>query len=265
MDFSGIIEVMTIENSQLFGADKIAFIHVPKTGGSSMRAFWVDLFGPDQVIRYSIDTGWFHRMSDRWIIPRTNPAVYLIRNILVNHEAGRQVLKFVRTLERVKSMAKAFDKLPDDFRVVHGHFSPSFIRGRLPELRLTTVIRDPLERTISGYFFLEKMAKHKNIKLPPWYKKGMGLEAFAFLPEMVNYQFNFIEGDLSVFDLIGTTPYLECFCRHFDPNGTIPIPWLNDTDRPKLTLSADFLSRFRKTNADDYALYEEATRIALSR
>jgi len=236
----------------------IASIHIPRTGGSSVRKFWLDLYGSDKAWLYSIDTGGFHRAAEDGIFNRANPALYFIRDILATSRLSGLYRLINQTAHQRREAKKSVD-LPPDFRVVHGHFSPDFIMSKIGDVRLVTVIRDPLERTLSGYFFLRNLEPVEDKRMPPWYRRGMSFEEFAFLDEMINYQTKFLaDHDLSIFDLVGTTNQLECFCRFFDPRGTVGVSRLNSSNRPEIRLSEDFLSRFKDKYSPDYNLYEVA-------
>lgn len=236
----------------------IASIHIPRTGGSSVRKFWLDTYGSDKVWLYSLDTGGFHRAAEDGIFNRANPAFYFMRDILAASKLGR-LYELINQIAHQRRESKKSADLPSDFRVVHGHFSPDFIMGKVGEVSLVTVIRDPLERALSGYFFLRNLESVEKKRMPPWYRLGMKFEEFAFLDEMTNYQTKFLEGnDLSLFDLVGTTDQLECFCRVFDSQGRVSVSRLNSSNRPDIQLTEDFLYNFRDAHALDYNLYEAA-------
>lgn len=236
----------------------IASVHIPRTGGSSVRKFWLDFYGSDKVWLYSIDTGGFHRAAEDGIFSRGNPALYFVRDILVTSRLSR-LYRLINQIAHQRREARKSIDLPPDFRVVHGHFSPNFIMGKAGDVRLVTVIRDPLERTLSGYFFLRNLEPVEDRRMPPWYKPDMPFEEFAFLDDMINYQTKFLKGyDLSLFDLVGTTDQLACFCRFFDPQGRVGVARLNSSNRPEMRLTEDFLSHFRDTYSLDYNLYEAA-------
>lgn len=241
----------------------IASVHIPRTGGSSVRKFWLDLYGPDKVWLYSIDTGGFHSPVEDGIFSRGNPTLYFIRDILATARLSR-LYRLINQIAYQRREAKKSIDLPPDFRVVHGHFSPDFIMNKAGGIRLVTVIRDPLERTLSGYFFLRNLEPVEDKRMPPWYKRGMSFEEFAFSKEMVNYQTKFLgDHNLSIFDLVGTTDQLECFCRFFNPRGGVGVSRLNSSNRPRICLTEDFLSCFRDTYSLDYNLYETAQRRVL--
>lgn len=235
-----------------------ASIHIPKTGGVSLRKFWCDLYGPENIVLYSHDTKQFHRPIQDGIFQRTNPAVYILRDVLAVSRFS-SLYRLLVAVDRKRRDRTGFDELPSDFAVVHGHFSPNFIRDAFPTIQLLTVVREPLERTLSGYFYLRKVESLRDHRLPPWYTRGMTFEEFAFLEPMVNYQTKFLAGfPLSEFSTVGTTDALECFCRTFDRDGQVSVSKLNSSSRSPLSLPDEFVSRFKEAYTQDYQLYQEA-------
>ena len=242
-------------------SSKIASVHIPKTGGTTLRDFYSRTYGVDNVLRYSVETDKFHRLSDDGILSRrTIPAYYHVRNILIATRAGRYMYNKIRSHDNYKADTNGYSELPFDFKVVHGHFRPSRINDHLDEVRLVTVVREPLERALSGYFFLKKVenAAAQNGTLPDWYTRGMKLDDFLFLPEMTNYQSKFLEGLDNRFDTIGTTDELECFCRRIEPESEISLRVLNTTKRPEYYLSERNRREFLDRNKEDYDLYNYA-------
>lgn len=239
----------------------IANVHIPRTGGSSLRAFWIDLYGPEQVLLYSIKTEEFHFAADDGMFNRASPALYFFRDILAACKMGK-IYNLVRRLDRQRREATRYsDELPSEFRIIHGHFSPKFVLKKFGDVRLVTVVRDPLERTLSGYFFLRKLESVDPQSMPPWYTSGMPFHEFAFLEPMVNYQTKFLEtNDLHIFDYVGTSNDLERFCRYFDPGNKVTVHNLNTARRWQVELEPDFHQRFMKENAADYELYDCACR-----
>jgi len=237
---------------------KIASVHIPKTAGTTLRKFWTDLYGPENVYLYFEDSRQFLRSCDSGIIDRTNPAVLFVRDILFSlnlQPLYRRIADSVRKHEKTTESSL----LPGDFAVVHGHFTADFISGIDPTLRLVTVIRDPLERALSHYFYWNKFASIDSKPKPEGYYFGMSFEEFSELPEMINFQTKYLGSrNISDFKYVGVTEQLDRYCRYFDPNGKIPQFRLNTTKRSPINLSDDFVASFRQANYSDYQLYETA-------
>lgn len=131
-----------------------ASVHVPRTGGSSLRKFWIDLYGPEKVLLYSRETERFHRAEDDGMLSRANPVLYFLRDIMVACNLNR-FYRLIRDLDYQRRRVKEYSGGDySEFRVIHGHFPPVLITDLVKgDVSFVTVIRDPLERTLSAYFF----------------------------------------------------------------------------------------------------------------
>lgn len=105
----------------------IGFLHIPKTGGTTLNAMLSEQFLPEQ--RYEV-----MMRGMNWMVPKRR----LFARPLISHSKLRRLRNALEPRH--------------DVRLLHGHFDLS-IRGLLPDdVRLFTMLRDPLDRAISHYF-----------------------------------------------------------------------------------------------------------------
>lgn len=110
----------------------IAFVHVPKTAGTTLNSILSHQYAAEQTFEVMM-----RGMS--WIKPRSS----LIPKPLIQFSKLRR-LKFAL-------------KPPHSVRLVSGHFDMS-LRNRLPaDTQYFTLLRDPIERAISHYHHYRRM------------------------------------------------------------------------------------------------------------
>ena len=118
---------MNTESAQPDRNGVIAFLHIPKTAGTTLNSILARQYLPHET----------HEIMMRgmsWLVP--GPAI-----------VPRPLIAFSK-IRRLKSALKGGRKV----RIVHGHFDLS-IRKALPaDARLFTLLRDPVERAISHYY-----------------------------------------------------------------------------------------------------------------
>jgi hypothetical protein len=105
----------------------IAFLHIPKTAGTTLNSILAREYAPDEC----------HEIMMRgmsWILPK--PAI--IRRPLISFSKIR----------RLRSAARNQPNL----RLVRGHFDLSIARHLPADTRFFTLLRDPVERAISHYY-----------------------------------------------------------------------------------------------------------------
>jgi hypothetical protein len=105
----------------------VAFLHIPKTAGTTLNAILANQYSPDETREIMM-----RGMS--WLVPRPK----LVPKPLISFSKIRRLksaLRYGRTV-----------------RMIHGHFDLS-IKPVLPDdVRLFTFLRDPVERAISHYY-----------------------------------------------------------------------------------------------------------------
>ena len=105
----------------------IAFLHIPKTAGSTLNSILAGEYAPDEC----------HEIMMRgmsWILPK--PAI--IRRPLISFSKIRRLRAAVRNQAGL--------------RLVRGHFDLSIARHLPADTRFFTLLRDPVERAISHYY-----------------------------------------------------------------------------------------------------------------
>ncbi|MEM1319710.1 MAG: sulfotransferase family 2 domain-containing protein [Bacteroidota bacterium] len=105
---------------------ELVSVHIPKTAGTSFRNTLKAVYGEDLVVRLDID--------------------------------------LQQEQLRINEQPFTAAKLDKKIKVVHGHFSPQLLHQRFkiaPKTPVITWLRDPVERVISNYFYLEKRLKEE--------------------------------------------------------------------------------------------------------
>ena len=151
--------------------------------------------------------------------------------------------------------------VPDNpIKIIFGHSVFKQLESDHPEAQLLTVVRDPLPRTVSQYFFV---LNDKAITgyLPDWAignEDELPLSQFLTDPETANFQTKYLNGYISKLKFIGVTDKLENFVRYLFPDKKIVLGRRNITKRPKLHIPDQVIYEFKKLNKQDYELYEYA-------
>ncbi len=208
-------------------------LHIPKTAGTSFRNILRSMYGDDQLVRFDI--------NEKGII-------------------------------RVNEMIYDKKQLPS-VKVIHGHFVyEDLIKYfKLPEnYTLITWVRDPVERVISNFYYLESRIKEllneESNNLNILSKLQRTLIEYARAEINRNRQTKFLSGSrLENFDFIG-------ICEFFDEELTRLSTVLNRKEIPQALyhnktamkeklLPNDIINEIRELNTDDVHLYKEALRI----
>lgn len=230
--------------------EKIISMHIEKTGGTSMMRFFCDLYGPENVYFYHPRVGFKRQDQD---------SAYLRRTVIgdVIKDIVRRCPRIYRTirasLHRRESKSSEY-KVPQNFSVIHGHFSYGDIC--VPGAMYVTVLREPLQRNRSHF---DDVSKWNGVVYTPSSK--LSYSQFAFHESLVNFHAKRIGvHGLKPFSYVGMTERLEEYCRLFDPYGRVRLQKLNKSLTPSVSEPQhDFLSRFMNTHALDYKLYSEAS------
>jgi len=105
----------------------VAFLHIPKTAGTTLNAILARQYAPDET----------HEIMMRgmsWLRPRPT----LVPKPLISFSKIRRLKSSLRHGRTV--------------RMIHGHFDLSIKRVLPDDVRLFTFLRDPVERAISHYY-----------------------------------------------------------------------------------------------------------------
>jgi len=118
---------MNTECSRPGRSGVVAFLHIPKTAGTTLNAILARQYSPDET----------HEIMMRgmsWLRPRPT----LVPKLLISPSKIR----------RLKSVLRRGPSV----RMIHGHFDLSIKRVLPNDVRLFTFLRDPVERAISHYY-----------------------------------------------------------------------------------------------------------------
>jgi hypothetical protein len=110
----------------------IAFVHIPKTAGTTLNSMLERQYSSDEL----------HEVMMRgmsWIAPEPR----LVPRPLIS----------LSKINRLKSALRC----PRRLRVIHGHFDLSILKLLPPDARCFTLLRDPVERAISHYYHYRRM------------------------------------------------------------------------------------------------------------
>lgn len=167
-------------------------------------------------------------------------------------------------------------KLPRGTRVIHGHFFWPALRdfySLSDDTPLITWVRDPVDRVLSNYYYLQKILKERlrreSNDLNILSKMQKTLIEYASVEGARNCMSKFINGvELDRFLFVGV-------CEHFDEDvealATL-LGWReygafrhNDSSTEKRELTEDLRAEIRRLNDRDVAVYEKALELRLRR
>ncbi|MGQ0445337.1 MAG: hypothetical protein ACT4O2_09485 [Beijerinckiaceae bacterium] len=158
----------------------IISVHVPKTAGMSFAVWLESVYGSGQVMRDYAD-----RPIDPNSAMNVDPAGFLSR-----HGAARE--------------------LPEGALAVHGHFWVKKYERIENAVRLT-FLRDPIERTISHYYFWLNSPPGGHSLHQRFLDERMGMLDFARLPQMRGFYQDYFFRDVNMggFDFIGDMSFFD--------------------------------------------------------
>ncbi|MBM3534062.1 MAG: sulfotransferase family protein [Alphaproteobacteria bacterium] len=150
--------------------------------------------------------------------------------------------------------------------VIHGHF-PAIRYAGMAARRRVTLLREPLQRLLSHFFFWQAQPRHGNPLHDRVLDEHLGLIDFAKLPAIRHFYSETIFGgcDMASFDLVGIVEELERDWPRFQRLTGIaaPLPHRNRNRYPGYTdLKARALAdlrlmrELRRILAEDIAFYE---------
>ncbi len=115
-----------LKNNKIKNNIELVSIHIPKTAGTSFRNFLKEIYGQENAVRFDINI--------------TTKGIDLENNEFTQN------------------------KLPRNIKVIHGHFYYTDLIEQVDLKENTPVItwlREPSERVISNYYYLEKRLKEE--------------------------------------------------------------------------------------------------------
>jgi hypothetical protein len=224
---------------------KLIFVHVPKTGGNSVRSSIEDKFSTSKVLRDYSD-----RPDDPSSPMNIDPAGFLARSALSRY---------------ADLTGKA---------AVVGHFWIRKYDDVAADLR-ATILRDPLDRTMSHYFYWMKREGHGQLLHDHVRQHNLSLVEFARLPTIRWFytQTFFRDVDMGQFDVVGRfDKYVKDWSallrdiglgavarvRHL--NATAGLDELYAARRHEILTDETVMARLRDLLADDIKFYERHAR-----
>ena len=207
-------------------------LHIPKTGGLSLRRSVLQpAFGDRLLLDYD-DAPLSHEMAER------------------------------------NAWAQAYEppqELLSSYDCVHGHFLATKYVSKRTSCQFSAWFRDPVERVLSRFFYSKRNGG--GIVTPE-----MTLWEFCAIKRFHNVYAKYLWGfDIGRFDFVGITEdytnSIEAFRRHFGiPGGTEMT--IENANPNKATVEPYGVDRslrdfIRRTNRDDVDIYEEARSINL--
>lgn len=225
-----------------------------------MRKVIIDTYGASNVLTYNPITDRLLRASDRVIATekRHQAAAERLASTSLLFPLAKAGLAIARKIQSRNSFE--VDDLPDDFRVITGHFSGAKFEDVLPPeaAEYISVLRDPLKRTKSHFEHWKRSHGLAQFRIMVPFDSKMEFNEFAFLPELQNYQAQAIGMALSEYRLVGTLDYLSEFMEELGlVQSEQEVPNFNRGHYNRTSnYSPDFVSRFEEFHNQDYELFQ---------
>lgn len=214
-------------------------VHIPKTGGVTLRALWQRTFGPNVYFDY----GSQYAFTDP--VPPT---------------PGVRARRLARQLRRWRRLR------PTD-RCIHGHFRAGRYEAHFPGAPVVTWLRDPVERVASHYYFWQRYPDRAHGVCRQVLRERLSLEEFAEIPAMRDLQSRYCDGwPLARFAFVGVVErFHELAPRLLLLAGAGPTPLpppanVGTARAPgaRYVLPPSTRNHLERMNANDRELYEQA-------
>jgi len=205
-------------------------IHIPKTAGTSFRNILKSVYGNDQVVRFDISMRGVVRLNEQPYTDKKLPAA----------------------------------------KVLHGHFSYEALSKNyvIPEkCPVITWLRDPVQRVISNYYYLESRLKdilqEEKHDLHILEKMQRSVLEFARAEINRNRQTKHLKGiDLEELAFAGIQENfqsdLKVLAKILGWNNVPELVYHNITESPKAEISTDIIEEIYQLNLPDVELYQRA-------
>lgn len=196
-----------------------------------------------------------------------------VRRLLESHLSSRLTIDYMSygTLDpssRRNEINKALEhpKNVGEDQVIYGHFYPVKYFGRTlnQNYKIVTILRDPIERLVSHYFYWKRTEHPDHYVYRKFRAESWTLEQFIMSEDLKNFYAQFLtDFPLKRFDYIGVYERLEESVRECLRALDLKIdfhtlPHLNSNknhEKSQVLLSNSFLREAQEFHAWDYSVY----------
>ena len=212
----------------------IISIHIRKCAGTSFKSVLSECYGNKLLFDYGDETGSLADSSRSIRLQRQ-------RSAILNRAA----------IERDKC-------------IIHGHFFISKYDFLGVPKRYAVILRDPVERVISNYFYLAAQVDRKNADWRHFRDRTISLREYASLPEAKNVQTRVLEGrGLDQLDFIGLAEQMSASVALFNHVFAAKLPEagrenVTPHSPERLSVPASLARFISEENSSDLELYRSA-------
>lgn len=245
------------------------FVHIPKTGGTSLDLVMAELYGPTNTFIFTESMARFFR-ADRRPIKRENPNASKWEALA--WRLPKPVLSAAKFA--LKQRSTTVESAIRQAGVISGHFAVNAFDLVAPERerRYLTVVRDPRARMVSNHRYL-RQRRAEGVRIGVDWQTGqnpdLSFADFALSEPLRNFQTRYTGGDFSRFAIVGTTGHLGAFMTELGlttDEATVPHAnrgtWPADSGY-ELADDPGFQRDFEQFHSLDYAFYLQAVNAVL--
>lgn len=172
--------------------------------------------------------------------------------------------------KRIKSQAYAFkneDEIISKYKIIHGHFFGHKYSTYETSLEYATFLRDPVQRVLSNFYYLQRNPDRKNPDGAMIHQQGFTLEDYIEHKDARNLQSQFLGNKkLSEFKFIGLSEQYKrsvCLFNHIF-NTSLKYNHVENTNPNRSTMykvETKLVDHIKKHNELDIELYKEGSLI----
>jgi hypothetical protein len=156
--------------------------------------------------------------------------------------------------------------VPAGTKIIHGHFIADSFDAIIPDRRLLTWVRHPVERLVSNYYHCMRAPDMRDDCCRALHERKLSLREFADLDWMRNMTTRYFAGKpVADFHFVGIAEQFEESMQHFSSllgfRTVMNLPRENinpDRKCDRYSLSAEDRAYILERNAADLAWYEQA-------
>jgi len=210
----------------------IVSIHVPKAAGSHLRRALARRYGRRLALYYGPDDARTHPLARR-------PAAEFDARMIADLEAA-------------------------GIAILHGHVPARHMARALPDpSRYWIFVREPVERTVSHYHFLQRPAESANPLARTIVDNRLSLTQFAALDRIRRFQGRYCEPfGLAEFGFVGVSELMPLLLPE---RGLRDLPARGNVNHGKPMVDWTTRRALAATLGDDLALYSEAMALVMGR